>query len=154
MLQLRAFWYPSDLRSRARAIKVAESPSLFLDSGGLQLFILASGLDPSCIFVLRPGCGSSKDFLDHAAKGRRCLPHSRIVSVLENARLSMPIHRLQPQRELLAPAACMRQPGCFGSREFPLIKPHRYLRHRFEGSHGRCPASWFDISAAFPRIQT
>lgn len=43
---------------------------------------------------------SSKDFLDHAAKDRRCLPYSRIVSVFEITRLSMPIHRLRLRKDL------------------------------------------------------
>src|SRR5690242_12426441 len=53
-------------------------------SGLLRVAILGLGCRPPA---------AAKESLGHAAKHRRCLPHSRIVSVLENCRLSMPIHR-------------------------------------------------------------
>jgi hypothetical protein len=48
-----------------------------------SLAVWTSGLLHACIIVSNSGCRSSKDCLDHAAKHRRCLPHSRIVSVAE-----------------------------------------------------------------------
>ncbi|KAJ4989100.1 hypothetical protein SVAN01_05362 [Stagonosporopsis vannaccii] len=81
--QLR-FLAPSRLRSMTRTT----SKDSRLRSGPLRVAILGLELHTSC---------SSKESLGHAAKHRTCLPHSRIVGVLENCRLSMPIHRLQSQ---------------------------------------------------------
>ena len=101
------------------------------------MFVFTSGLDvwtllQAITIVSNPGCGigSSKEFLDHAAKHRRCLPHSRIVSVAEKL-----VYRCRSigcsLHKSLAPAALMHLPGCFGSREFPLIEP--LVRCTFEG---------------------
>lgn len=83
------------------------------------MFIFACGLDPffhKGIVSELPrhlGCGSSKDFRDHAAKDKRGMPYySRVVSVLLDDR---------EVNELL-PRLCVRQ-GASVRANFLSMKP-------------------------------